>query len=205
MAADECRPPLVLKLGGSLAESGALPRILALTRRAGRPLVVVPGGGPFADGVREAQRQVGFSDPAAHRMAILAMHQMAEFLIDLEPALVLAETIEQIKDAWTSARTPVWLPLRLAGEARELPQSWSVTSDGLAAWLAVRLGGIDVALVKSCTVDRSWSLDALEEKGITDPAFTSTVAIGGLTWDVICADDTDRLSAVVWAAKTLEA
>ena len=69
--------PLVVKIGGSLVETGRLREILAIVARAQRPTVIVPGGGPFADAVRNAQAEFGFSDEAAHRMAILAMHQTA--------------------------------------------------------------------------------------------------------------------------------
>ncbi len=77
--------PLVLKIGGSLAESGRLRAILRLVIRARRRVVIVPGGGPFADAVRSTQASLGFSDAAAHEMALLAMHQMAGVMIALEP------------------------------------------------------------------------------------------------------------------------
>ena len=48
------REALVVKLGGSLSETGELKRWLALITRARRPLIVVPGGGAFADAVRRA-------------------------------------------------------------------------------------------------------------------------------------------------------
>ena len=63
----------VVKLGGSFAGSVELPAWLdALARCAGR-VVVVPGGGPFAEAVRAAQPKMRFDDHAAHRMAVLAM------------------------------------------------------------------------------------------------------------------------------------
>src|SRR5688572_11112389 len=72
------RGPTVVKLGGSYALSPRLPAILAAIRASHVPVVVVPGGGPFADAVRAAQPRMGFGDRAAHRMALLAMAQFAE-------------------------------------------------------------------------------------------------------------------------------
>src|SRR4051812_7801139 len=76
----EAVPMIVLKLGGSLASSGGLTACLAALGRLRGEIVVVPGGGVFADAVRAAQPRFGFSDRAAHRMAILAMEQYAVML-----------------------------------------------------------------------------------------------------------------------------
>ena len=82
-----------VKLGGSLLEAAELrPWLAALAVLPGAPRVVVPGGGPFADTVRDAQARLGFHDLAAHRMAILAMQQYGLMLQALEPRLGLAET-----------------------------------------------------------------------------------------------------------------
>ena len=63
----------VIKLGGSHAFAPQLKDwIGAVAAQAGR-IVLVPGGGPFADAVRDAQARMGFDDGAAHRMALLAM------------------------------------------------------------------------------------------------------------------------------------
>ncbi len=66
---------MVVRLGGSHAFSPLLrPWLAAIGAAAGR-VVLVPGGGPFADTVRSAQAAMGFDDLAAHRMALLAMAQ----------------------------------------------------------------------------------------------------------------------------------
>src|SRR5262245_8895583 len=67
---------VVVKLGGSvLAHSTYFDDALAALAAAGksRRLLVIPGGGPFADSVRAVDRQHRLSDDAAHWMAILAM------------------------------------------------------------------------------------------------------------------------------------
>jgi aspartokinase-like uncharacterized kinase len=62
----------VVKLGGSLFGSDHLGSWLSLLAKVGS-LVVVPGCGPFADQVRQAQHRWGFDDSTAHIMALLAM------------------------------------------------------------------------------------------------------------------------------------
>ena len=78
----------VIKVGGGgLAHPASLRATLAAVaeRAHGERLVVIPGGGPFADAVREADRLVSLSADASHWMALLAMDQYAEALTSLMP------------------------------------------------------------------------------------------------------------------------
>lgn len=142
-------PALVAKLGGSLAAEPLLRRWLdAIAAGAGR-VVLVPGGGPFADAVRAAQQALGFDDATAHAMALLAMAQYGIFLAGRNAALVPAETAHAIAEALDAEKVPVWLPPRTLGPADGVAASWDVTADSLALWLAARLGAPALLLVKS--------------------------------------------------------
>src|SRR2546426_2358433 len=89
--------PTVIKLGGSFAFSADLGDwIAAIAACAGR-VVIVPGGGPFADVVRAAQVQMGFDDRAAHRMALLAMAQYGCAIKSRNEALTLADSLDSIR------------------------------------------------------------------------------------------------------------
>jgi aspartokinase-like uncharacterized kinase len=165
-------------------ETGEISLCLARVARLGRPAVIVPGGGPFADRVREAQRRDGFSDAEAHRRAILAMHEMARHFSRLEPALVCAGTLSGIRAALSRGRVPVWLPWRLCARDETIPRDWSITSDGLAARLAERLGHAPVVLVKPVRVLRSARASRLVADGVVDPTFASIVRRSGLSWSV---------------------
>lgn len=182
------RKPLVVKVGGSLAETGKIAQCLAYVARLGRPVVIVPGGGPFADRVREAQRRDGFSDVEAHRRAILAMHEMARHVLRLRSGLVSAETLSGIRAALRRGRIPVWLPWRLCARDETIPRDWSITSDGLAARLAERLGRAPVVLVKSVPALRSARATRLGADGVVDPSFARIVRRAGLSWSVARAD-----------------
>ena len=63
-------------------------------------VVLVPGGGPFADAVREAQPKMGFDDAAAHHMALLAMEQYGRALVSLNETLALASSLVAIRRAF---------------------------------------------------------------------------------------------------------
>ncbi len=162
----------VVKLGGSLAHSPALLNWLETLASLDIPIVIVPGGGPFADEVRRAQTRWRFSDEAAHRMAILAMRQYGLMLADLRPALAATE-LDAIADALLQGATPVWLPAIESLSAAGIAASWDVTSDSLAAWLAGRLGAAHLALVKSVAAPAlRISCAELVAQGIIDRAFS---------------------------------
>jgi len=175
---------LVLKLGGSLAESGRLAATLAIAARANRPVVIVPGGGPFADTVRQLQPEWALSDALAHKLALLAMHQMGLVIASHHTRFKPCQTLEAIRDAVAQGIIAVWLPITLQYTDHTLPADWTVTSDALAARLAERLGDAEVALVKSCVVPDGASLARLAAEGITDPAFADVVSRAGLSWHV---------------------
>ena len=141
----------VVKVGGGLsAIGGALPRVGRALTEAARVarLVVIPGGGPFADAVREFDRRVGLSSNAAHWMAILAMDQYAYVIADCTPGARVVDEAGQIPIALRAGEIPVLAPFRWLRAADELPHGWEVTSDSLAAYLAGLLGASTLALIK---------------------------------------------------------
>jgi len=185
---------IVLKLGGSLLSSGGLATCLAALAAIGGNVVVVPGGGVFADAVRAAQPRFGFSDRAAHHMAILAMEQYALLLVDRLPRLAPCATIAEMRRAAATDRPAIWLPATLALAEPSIPQSWDVTADSLAAWLARRLGAARLVLVKSVAAPRPLDIVALAARGMVDKAFPAFFAGAGLALDWIGPGEEDSLA-----------
>lgn len=188
------RMPLVVKVGGSLSESGRLPRALILVASAGRPVVVVPGGGSFADKVRNLQHVMKFDDAAAHRLAMLGMHQMAEVFLKIEPQLALAERLEDIPRLLGEGRIPLWVPLPTMEDDDTVPRNWSTTSDTIAARLAELLGGSPLALLKSVDVVTAHSAEVLSVAGVVDRAFPAIIARSGIEWHVFGPSDDGALA-----------
>lgn len=167
-----------MKLGGSLARSPLLRPWLDVLASGGGSLVIVPGGGPFADEVRAMQHVWRFGEPAAHRMALLAMEQYGVMLAGLRPGLRPAADRAEIRDTLREGLVPVWMPCRMALGRKDIAESWDVTSDSLAAWLANMLGADCVVLVKSAAVAPAWTLADLIQLGIVDPALPGFLARG---------------------------
>jgi dihydroneopterin aldolase len=164
--------PIVVKLGGSFAFSEHLRKwIEALAACAGR-VVIVPGGGPFADTVRLAQTRMGFDDGAAHHMAVLAMEQYGRALASFSRALSPADSVRAIRQHLEADRVPVWMPSPMVLGASDIAPSWDVTSDSLAAWLAARIGAARLLLVKHVKdLSAPVALTELIATGIVDEAF----------------------------------
>jgi aspartokinase-like uncharacterized kinase len=138
----------VVKVGGGLSRAAGDDALRALCNTLGElggrhPLLVVPGGGDFADAVREADRRYGLQAATSHRMAILGMEQFGWLLSDLIPHAVRCTDLAQEVSGRTAVLLPAGLPLD------ELPESWDVTSDSIAAWVADRVGAGRLVLVKA--------------------------------------------------------
>ncbi len=163
----------VVKLGGSLANSPELPCWLDVIATAGAgKIVLVPGGGPWADEVREAQKREGFDDRVAHRKALRAMEQYGKALAGMRANLVPAAAVAEIHEALRNGQIAVWMPHEMVVADPSIPESWDVTSDSLAAWLAKQLNASDLLLVKSLKIDGPQPrIEDLMRRGWVDPAF----------------------------------
>ena len=142
---------LVVKVGGGLLADPrvfqeTLDAIVALAEREGT--VIVPGGGPFANVVRDVDRQARLSPTAAHWMAILGMDQYAHLISDRLPRSRLVFNCEGVLNALSGSALPVLAPWRWLFAVDPLPHSWDVTSDSIAAWFAGELGASRLLLVK---------------------------------------------------------
>lgn len=140
----------VVKIGGSLESAPGLGALLALLADYGHSgLIVVPGGGRFADRVRAEQRAKGMDDTDAHRLAIRAMEQYAAVLCGMEPRLYPIAGISEICGAGGESTAAVWLPGKQLAGQHDIPANWQVTSDSLALWFAGKINAEALILLKS--------------------------------------------------------
>lgn len=188
-------PLVVVKLGGSHALSPLLKHWLGAIGRAVGGVVVVPGGGPFADAVRAAQAGMGFDDDAAHDMALMAMAQYACALASLAEGFVVATDLGAIRMARRQGRIPIWSPWPMLRAHPDIPRSWDVTSDSLAIWLAGALGADRVVLIKHRAAADDAGPHAMMRDGLVDTAFARFAA--GFDGRVLLAGPNDLARADV--------
>jgi len=170
----------VIKLGGSLLSSGSLKEWLSIVVEHGAgKVVIVPGGGIFADQVRNAQQKLKFDDKAAHQMALLAMEQYAHLLQSYAPDLSLSDSIEEIEKNISLHQVPVWLSFKMINTCQDVSTNWNLTSDSLALWLADKLNAEHTMLVKSVSASNTDSGNAnarqLSKSGMVDNDFPEFV------------------------------
>ncbi|MFX1675928.1 aspartate kinase [Paraburkholderia sp. A2WS-5] len=193
----------VVKIGGSLSRDPLLQKWLReLNELGGGRVVIVPGGGGFADQVREHQAVWRFDDLAAHNMAVLAMAQHALMMQGLCRRLVIAATEPQIRHALHEGRTAVWAPFGLLRQEADTLTSWDVTSDSLAAWLANRLNAERLMIVKSCEIDSQWSVAQHAEKGVLDKRFAELTREASYPLDILNKKDWPRVRELLMHAAT---
>jgi aspartokinase-like uncharacterized kinase len=182
----ERRGLTVVKLGGSYAFSSDLQGWLAAIASNAGDIVLVPGGGPFADAVRSAQPRMGFDDDAAHHMALLGMDQYGRALAALNKRFTPAASIAGIRRALRAGNVPVWSPTEMVLKRNDIPRSWEVTSDGLAAWLACRIGARRVLLIKHVDPPPDpIRIEDLVARGVVDRSFTAFLRDGAVEASIV--------------------
>jgi len=133
-------------------------------------LVLVCGGGPFSNAVRDTQKIMRFNDIAAHEMALLAMEQYAIALNNLFE-LELASSTSEIQKLHDKGRIALWRPSTMTLQASELSPSWNTTSDSLSAWLADQLSARALILIKSIDIKTTNTISELVANEIVDRSF----------------------------------
>lgn len=190
----ECHAPadvdIVVKVGGSLVGyPDHLDRVLRTIAEASRHrrILIVAGGGPFADAVREVDRRIGLADTAAHWMAVAAMDQYAYLLASRAANAVVVDDRGSMHSALAGGRVPVLAPSRMVRAADPLPHSWNVTSDSIAAWVAGVVGAPALILVKPPGVTGRQAVDA----------WFSHALPAGVVSAIVAADDMQALAAAL--------
>lgn len=176
-------PLTVYKLGGSLLDLPDLGERLTTCFESAPeecPVLVV-GGGAAADLVRDWDPRHRLGDAAAHRLAIAAMELNASLI-----RILMSRAGRAVGVDWRSAgEADVVVPdmLREIENPDEGPvpgESWEVTSDSLAAWLAGRCGAQRLVFLKSApwpattssprTILSAKDLQRAAEAGLCDSA-----------------------------------
>ncbi|MEW4565699.1 hypothetical protein AB1K70_24470 [Bremerella sp. JC770] len=178
----------VWKLGGSLFD---LPDLAERIHRQyaqqspSLPVIIIPGGGAFADSVRKLDKVHKLDPTDSHRLALDAMRLSASLIASLLQQTVITDWESQQTSlaAWKRDDDPpglhVWnvidtwhtlLP-ELERVCGEIPADWRLTSDSIAAALAAYWGAEQLVLVKSIDRPAESSWEAVAKTGAVDDVF----------------------------------
>jgi aspartokinase-like uncharacterized kinase len=171
------QPVIVVKVGGSLYDLPDLgPRLRSwLDQLETKRVLLVPGGGPLSDAVRQLDHWQQLGEETSHWLALLAMRAAGKFLIKVLPGAEDAVLWPNIPDIWERGQTPI-LDAYCFGvyddhEADRLPHSWDVTSDSIAAKAAVRGGASRLVLLKSTSLPDGIDWTEAARRGLVDAYF----------------------------------
>lgn len=144
----------VIKLGGSLLNvSNVLDHVHSMI--ASLPQMenfIVVGGGQAANLIREWDVAFGLGNGRAHRMAIFAMTWNAKRLFENRSDHVFVrhfETLPGVERMGVVLSEPFLLSATEFGRHTALPESWNITSDSIAAFVAQVLGAEQLVMLKS--------------------------------------------------------
>ncbi|PXW28518.1 amino acid kinase family protein [Paraburkholderia caballeronis] len=184
----------VVKIGGSLSHDPSLRLWLTELREVGGGrVVIVPGGGDFADRVRQYQSEWQFDDLAAHNMCLLAMTQYGLMMQGVLPDLVIASSEAKVRRALRDGRVAVWVPTALMRDTPDAMSNWDTTSDSLAAWLSTMLNAERLMVVKSCPIDPDEPLETFAQNGVVDRRFFDYVRDANYVVELIGKDNVELM------------
>ncbi len=177
--------PTVVKVGGSLFDwPGLGERLAHWLKTLGQPEVILTaGGGTAADIVRDMDRIHGLGEERSHALALRSLTFTAHLLVELLPLprCAVVEHLTHCSELWQQDGVPI---LDLGSFARQddarperLPHCWAVTSDSLAARVAIVAQARELVLLKSLTIPPEMTWDEASRHEYVDQHFP-TVARG---------------------------
>lgn len=173
-------PVAVVKVGGSLFDIPGLGKhLISWLRGLKRTTLLVPGGGPLVEVLRELDRCHSLGETTSHWLALQTMSINAQILSKLIPN---SEIIDQKSPGWDwseEGRVAILDALEFARHDEDepgcLPALWSVTSDSIAARAAKVLGATDLILLKSLDWDLERDYEGAVGRGVIDPFFRNLI------------------------------
>ncbi len=189
----------IVKVGGSLfCRSDLAMRLQAFLEQVAEPALLVPGGGELVDVLRRWHRRHGWNEATAHWAAVRALDVNAWLLHRMLPGSRLLPVPQEFPSWYRQAALrpaqknqsvcAPWPWLSSGDWGRplpELPATWDVTSDAIAAWIAGKLGARKLVLLKSAPPPPT--LQQATERGYVDPWLARVVSqLPCLTLQAVC-------------------
>lgn len=147
----------VVKIGGSLFPNYAINLAESLNNR---KVLIICGGGDFANLIRQLDHQIHFSRSANHHAAIMCMDILGRLLSDKIKNGVAVYSLEDAKNTIKAGKTPVLLPSKLMHFLDPLEHSWRVTSDSISLYFAHLL---EAKLLIATDVDGIYTRDPSQD------------------------------------------
>jgi aspartokinase-like uncharacterized kinase len=179
--------PIVVKVGGSLFDLPDLGVRLEAWLKTLPPcdIILVAGGGPAADVIRDMDRVHQLGEKLSHNLALESLGLMTSVLLALVPPSLPLFRFGDPEGAPLGGERPSLLVQDLNSFAAwdeqrpgGLPASWDVTSDSLAARVAEVMKASELILLKSVTIPPEMDWTEASRRGYVDGYFPNMIARG---------------------------
>ncbi len=158
----------IIKIGGSWITSHQLNDLLQLLKKKAKSenIVLVVGGGCFADSVRLVYKKKKMSERTSSFVALKSTELFAHLLKEIDKDIDLTEDFKSLNN---KGNLKVWLPSNILKTESSFISSWESTSDSVAAWLHNKMDSKGLLFIKSLKLKRkSYNLKYLQKEKIID-------------------------------------
>ncbi|NVM16065.1 MAG: hypothetical protein HWN80_00010 [Candidatus Lokiarchaeota archaeon] len=159
----------IFKIGGKVLENpnnleSTISQLTQLKRDGTlEKIIIIPGGGSYANFIRLLEREIKLGGDLAHWMAVYSMNFNGIKLGGKYPELECIEDFKKLQQV--NKKFCIFLPLNFLRDNDALPHSWDVTSDSIAFYIACKLQLNYCFLIKG--VDGLFNIDGELIKEIT--------------------------------------
>ncbi|ADC70398.1 aspartate/glutamate/uridylate kinase [Methanocaldococcus sp. FS406-22] len=126
----------LIKIGGSLTYD-AKPLLKALKNYAkenNKKIVIIPGGGEFANVVRKIDKTLNISNSLSHKLAIKCMDLIGEVYAEIGN-IKAYDTLFDLKREIEKEKIAILLPSKILLSTDIAEHSWAITSDSLSLYI----------------------------------------------------------------------
>ncbi len=158
----------IIKIGGSWIKNSNLEKLIKLlVNLENQKFVIIPGGGIFADSVRESSKINNIPDNVSHFMALKSTEIFGYMIKSFERKIHITESIDNFKEK------NLWLPSKILKNEKNFKKDWESTSDSVATWLYSKISSRGLIFVKSISLgtNNSYNIKTLQKKKILDTNF----------------------------------
>ena len=144
---------IIAKIGGKILENQDNLdhtlnqfRTLIYDKKVINKLILIPGGGSYANFVRILDKKLDIGDNLSHWMAIFAMNSNGGAISQAYREIKSIKEFEMLKEG--KDPISIFLPFDFLFQTDELPHSWAVSSDSITVYMARKLGLRECFLIK---------------------------------------------------------
>ncbi|MCQ6253602.1 [5-(aminomethyl)furan-3-yl]methyl phosphate kinase [Methanocaldococcus sp.] len=126
----------IVKIGGSLTYD-AKPLLKTLknyAKKNNKNIVIIPGGGEFANVVRKIGKSLNLSNSLSHKLAIKCMDLIGEIYSEIGN-IKAYDTLFDLKREIKKEKIAILLPSKILISTDISEHSWDVTSDSLSLYI----------------------------------------------------------------------